>query len=196
MAEETYIILSNLPAQPIRCLLSYSDQVKAPESLEEKPLPRNFSDALVMGLTDFRGTHAKPSLPPATQQFLEDLLDNIPEEEMAQAMATIDQCWVQRASGLASHVNAVSDYVSMPSVAVGSSEVKEMMNLLDALPQGIAKEIEKVPEGQWKSTVQLGLLKAEKQFFPCQSFEHHTVLRGFVPQTWHKDFPEESFVFM
>ena len=99
----------------------------------------NFSDALVMGLTDSRGTHAKPSLPSATQQLLEDLLDNIPEEEMAQAMATIDQCWVQRAFGLASHVSVVSDYVSMPYVVVASSEVKDMMNLLDALPQGIAK---------------------------------------------------------
>ena len=115
---------------------------------------------------------------------------------MAQAMATINTRWVQRASGLASHVNAVSDFVSMPSVAVASSEVKEMMNLLDALPQGAAREIEKVPDGQWKSTVQLGLMKAEKQFFHCQSFDHHTVLRGFVPQTWHNDFPEESFVFM
>ena len=99
-----------------------------------------------MGLTDSRGTHAKPALPSATQQLLEDLMDNIPDEEMAQAMATINTCWVQRASGLASHVNAVSDFVSMPSVAVTSSEVKEMMNLLDALPQGYAQEIEKVPE--------------------------------------------------
>ena len=165
MAGETYIILSNLPAQPIRCLLSYSDQVKAPESLEEKPLPRSFSDALVTGLTDFQGSEARPSLTPATQQLLEDLLDDIPEEEMAQAMAALDQCWTQRASGLASHVSAVSDFVLMPSIAAASSEVKEMMNLLDALPQGYAREIEKIPEGQWKSTIQLGLLKAEKHFF-------------------------------
>ena len=39
MAEETYIILSNLPAQSVRCLLSYSDQVKTPASLEENLCP-------------------------------------------------------------------------------------------------------------------------------------------------------------
>ena len=94
---------------------------------------------------------------------------------MAQATAIIDQCWVQRASGLASHVNAVSDFVSMPSVAVTSSEVKEMMNLLDALPQGVAKEIEKVPDGQWQSTVQLGLMKAEKHCFLASPLS--TILR-------------------
>ena len=115
----------------------------------------NFSDALVMGLTDSRGTHPKPSLPSATQQLLEDLLDNIPEEEMAQAMATINKCWVQRASGLASHVNVVSDCVAMPSVAVASSEVKEMMNLLDVLPQGVRRKLKESLMGSGKALFSL-----------------------------------------
>ena len=149
-----------------------------------------------MGLTDFQGSEARPSLTPATQQLLEDLLDNIPEEDMAQAMAVIDQCWTQRASGLASNVSVVSDFVLMPSIVAASSEVKEMMNLLDALPQGYAREIEKIPEGQWKSTIQLGLLKAEKHFFLASPSSTTLCLGGLCRRRGTRTFLNNPCVFM
>eukprot|EP00974_Lingulodinium_polyedra_P083908 8124446-Lingulodinium_polyedra.AAC.1 len=70
---------------------------------------------------------------------------------MAALGTTLDQSF-QWAARPASLVTAVSDYATMPSVKVASTEVNDMMSVLDAQPARSVQQVENWPPGQWNTT--------------------------------------------
>eukprot|EP00974_Lingulodinium_polyedra_P060078 5790535-Lingulodinium_polyedra.AAC.1 len=64
------------------------------------------------------------------------------------ALATELNSSFQRAKGPTSLVTAVSGYATMPSVKVTSSEMKDMMTVLDSQPAGSVQQFEDWAPGQ------------------------------------------------
>ena len=91
-------------------------------------MPRSFTYRFALVVPDMLVPGKRPAMLPYVQNFLEDVLEDIPEPELRALWTVLDRVWEQSPRGSACKVAAVSDYphAFRPGMGARSQEYDEL----------------------------------------------------------------------